>query len=374
MTYGRPAGNTAASSSDGRYPGPKPADLATAYAILDTFTGSRSATLAMLNGSRWPGAELAAPEPGPSTLSTPIAQAGVGTTRIAAAGAATIEIAPSAAETTITIGDVTVERLAGGALRIGAVVLTAAMLLAELDNARERAQVLGVITRFGLDQSQAADVLAARAYVWTHWFGPISFPNLPWSGPVHDRTCEAIMRYERERPGTLGLAVRGNPAATAAISQIVDGVAAGAVDENLAILERTSSVAPALSTSSKKARTILGITATQSWQAHHLIPFAVMGSQPVPLQLRIVAAGWVMDSAENLIALPANYATFIAPPNLRLLPQHSGSHMVYDADVRAALVPVALTTTPVALRAALLAVETQMRGWLIAGRYHPRVH
>jgi len=61
VTYGRSAGDPAASSSDGRHPGPKPADLATAYAILDSFTGSRSATLAMLNGSRWPGAELATP-------------------------------------------------------------------------------------------------------------------------------------------------------------------------------------------------------------------------------------------------------------------------------------------------------------------------
>jgi hypothetical protein len=251
------------------------------------------------------------------------------------------------------------------------------MLLAAFDNARERAEVLGVISRFGLNRDDASDVLAARAYVWAHWFGPISFPNLPWSGPLHERTCEAIMRYERERPGTLGLAVRGNLAATAAISQIVDETTAGALDENLAILERTSSVAPALSTSSSKARTILGNPNLQSWQAHHLIPFAVMASQPVPVQQKIVAAGWVMDSAENLIALPANYATFIAPPNSRLLPQHSGSHMVYDADVRAALVPVvfgSLTMTPAALRAALMAVETQMRGWLIAGRYHDRVH
>jgi hypothetical protein len=369
VTNGRTAG------AGGRYPGPMPADLASAYAVLDSLTGSRSATMAMLGDTRWPGATLAAPELVPTAMSMRMAQAGAGPIRIAQAGAAAIEIAPPAG-TTITIGDVTVERLAGGALRIGGIALTAAMLLAAFDSARERAEVLGVLTRFGLDQGQAADVLAARAYVWAHWFGPIAFPNMPWAGPVHERTCEAIMRYERERPGTAGLASRGNLAAIAAISQIVDEMTAGALDENPAILERRSTVDPALSTSSSKARTILGNPGLQSWQAHHLIPFAVMASQLVPFQQKVVAAGWVMDSAENLIALPANYATFIAPPNSRILPQHSGSHMVYDADVRAALVPVvfgSINMKPAELRTALGGVETEMRRRLIARRYHPRV-
>jgi len=365
-----------------------PADLESAYAILDAATGSRQATLAMLRDTRWPGADLAAPEYSAAAVSVGIAQAGARPIRIAQAGGGTIRLAqgpgagtipfpPGGAGTTITIGDVTVERLAGGALRIGGVVFTAAILLAGIRPARERAEVLNVIARFGLDQSQAADVLAARAYVAAHSFLPISFPNLPYEGPVLDRTCEAIMRYERERPGTAGLAWRGNLAAIAAISQIVDEITAGALDENPNILERTSSVAPALSTSSSKARAILGNPALQYWQAHHLIPFAVMASQPVPAQLKIVAAGWVMDSAENLIALPANYATYIAPPNLRLLPWHSGAHTMYNADVSAALVPVvfgSLTMPPPALRTALLAVENNQRGLLLTPRYHERVH
>jgi hypothetical protein len=347
-----------------------PADLESAYAILDAGTGSRDATMAMLSDSRWPGAELAAPDFRAPVAALQVAQAGAGTvplpsiTRIAQPGAETIPL-PS-------IGDITVERLPTGALRIGGVIFTAAILLHELERMGARSDVLAVMARFGLDQSKAADVLAARAYVWADTRAPIPFPNMPWSGPVHERTCEAIMRYELEHPGTAGLATRGHPNAVAAISVVVDQ-AAGVVETP--VLERTSSVDPALSTSSTRARAILGNPNLQAWQAHHLIPFGVVAALLVSVQQTIVASGWVMDSAENLIALPANLAAFLAAG--QSLPIHSGSHPRYDTEVMIALAPTVVGAQRIgtaALRAGLLAVENLQRTRLFQGRYHIRVH
>jgi hypothetical protein len=358
-----------------------PNDIASAYAILDGFTGSRSATTAMLNGSRWPGAELAGPD----------LRAAARPIRIAAAGA--LAVTDVGSITLPSIGDVAVERLLTGALRIGGVVFTAAILLNDLSAGATRTQVLAAISRFDLDPNQAADVLAARAYVTTRTYLPGVYLNLPWTGPVLDRTAEAIMRYERERPGTMMLAGRGNPAAVAAISQLVAEGTAGGLD-GVIVAERTSAVDPALSTNSATRRAILGLTAGQLWQAHHLIPFAVMANQPVPFQRAVVAAGWRMDSAENLIALPANFATYIAPPNNRTLPCHNSAHPVYDADVSAALVPVVTgglpfipmpnapmnphvlqqyAANPGALRAGLKSVEDFQRSELFRRRYHPRI-
>ena len=108
-----------------------------------------------------------------------------------------------------------------------------------------------------------------------------------------------------------------------------------------------------------------------------LIPFVVMAGLPVPLQKAIVASGWSMDSLENLIPLPANLASYVGLPNLRLLPQHSGSHIDYDADVRVALISIVTSATTNGgkpLRDALKAVEELQRSRLLQRVYHPRVH
>jgi hypothetical protein len=60
-----------------------------------------------------------------------------------------------------------VTRLAGGALKLGSgQIIAAATLLAAMDPLRERARVTDAISKFDLDATSAADVLAARAYVW----------------------------------------------------------------------------------------------------------------------------------------------------------------------------------------------------------------
>jgi hypothetical protein len=355
----------------GRYSGMMPSDLVSVYGILDSLTGDHTATEDMLRDRRWPGATLAMPDPQryparPMLL----AQAVTGTMSDVGGGFGVARFPP--------IGDVTVERLAGGGLRLGEFEITAAMLLQQIDQQRERIAVADAIARFGLDRTQAADVLAARAYVWADWMAPISFPAMPWSGPEHDRAAEAVMGYEREHPGTTGLATRGNAAAIAAISTLIGETTSGVLDNpDVVYSVRPSAVDKALDANATVARSLCGNPSYQSWQAHHLVPFAVMASLPVLVQQAIAASGWKMDSVENLIALPANYASFVGFPNLQSLPQHSGSHVVYDADVRVALVPIVAGANSMgaqALRSALMAVESLQRDRLIQRRYHPRVH
>jgi hypothetical protein len=145
------------------------------------------------------------------------------------------------------------------------------------------------------------------------------------------------------------------------------------------VVERSSSVDPALSTYSTRARTIAAATAggLQNWQAHHLIPFETMKNLPVPLQAQIAASGWRMDSPGNLIALPADQASFQGPPNNTALPMHNGSHPNYSADAAtqfAGLVANYQNMTPSQIRAELTRIEAHMTTELLGRVYHNRVN
>ena len=96
----------------------------------------------------------------------------------------------------------------------------AAALLDAIDDARERAAVKDALKRFGLDSTSAADVAAARAYVWAKGFGPLTF-GVPWSGPETERMAEAVMRAEQAAPGTLARARRGDRDAFAALDRAI---------------------------------------------------------------------------------------------------------------------------------------------------------
>jgi hypothetical protein len=85
-----------------------------------------------------------------------------------------------------------------------------------------------------------------------------------------------------------------------------------------------------------------------------------------------------MNSADNVIALPADELTYNSPPNLRLLPWHNTNHPRYSADVAAALAPIAATATtvpPATLRAQLQALDYRFKTQLVRNRrfYHPRL-
>jgi hypothetical protein len=53
----------------------------------------------------------------------------------------------------------------------------------------------------------------------------------------------------------------------------------------------------------------------------------------VPVQEKIAASGWKMDSPGNIMALPSDKASFNGPPNDRYLPMHRGAHPKYNAEV-----------------------------------------
>ena len=242
--------------SSGRFPGPMPTDIGSAYAILDAGTGSHSATAAMLRDQRWPRADLAGPNisssrPVPGQITRVDAIAG----NLPGMGLPSLRL-PS-------IGSIDVERLASGALKLDNVVFTAVALLAELQDA-DRREVEAVIGQYHLDKTQAADILAARAYVWVLFQGPRAFYNLPWNDK---KTAEAVMRYEQDHPGTLGLAAHGIASAIASIDSLIQESTAGVIgDPNSIVTERTS-VFPALSTSSRRARALVSNTPLQAWQA-----------------------------------------------------------------------------------------------------------
>ncbi len=344
---------TRSSLSSGTRPS-LPADLSDALGVVDGLTGSRPATMAMLYENRMVG------------------NAGV-------VGGAPVRLA-QAGTMTMPGGAGAIPR---GALRLGGNILTAAQVMNDIHSSIERARTLEAIARFGLDHSRAADVLSARAYVWARFILPLDirfWSRVPYdTDPLNDRIAQAVMRYERAHPGTAGAASRSDAAALAAIDQVVNqAIAADAAIAGALVVERTSKESPALSASSTRARTILSIQNNQWWQAHHLVPFAVVARLPTSVQQAIAASGWRMDSASNLIALPANFATYLVP-NFRSLPYHSGSHGArYDNDVWAALQPLAAGATtmrPAALRSAMDGVAARFRVALRSNRlYHPRLN
>ena len=133
----------------------------------------------------------------------------------------------------------------------------------------------------------------------------------------------------------------------------------------------------ALSTETDAARAVAANTRyLQQWQAHHLIPFNVANEPEfVGKMLLATQAGWKMDSPENVVALPSTYAAFRGPPNNGALPQHSGSHPVYDNDVRTLLrLNLAGAATPAQIHDGLRRVEATMTARILREDYHPRVY
>ena len=132
----------------------------------------------------------------------------------------------------------------------------------------------------------------------------------------------------------------------------------------------------ALSTVSSAARAVAANPRRlEQWQAHHLIPFNVANNAEfVGKMQQATLAGWKMDSAENVIALPATKQAFEGPPNNEMLPQHSRSHSQYDEVVKSLLRPeLASANTPRQDHEAIARVEARMTVLLVSGRFHPQV-
>ncbi len=270
-----------------------------------------------------------------------------------------------------------VATLPRGALRIGNAILLANDLLMEVRPGAERRQVDDAMDRFRLSPTDARDVLAARAYVWSRNILPMNWTlgrSVPTSGPVNEAVARAVMRAELMNPGTAGLASRGDAAATRRLEAVIEGVI---ISESRA---RPAGVAVELQTTSATARAALALLRGDGMQAHHLIPAEVWGQFQNLAQLA-QGAGWSQEGASNLMALPAT-----ATMQARLaaagvsLPVHSGSHPDYnaavEADVRAgiALLGADGRITSVEARAILEGVAAKFRVEIAGGAWHPRVH
>lgn len=332
---------------------PLPTDTITSIQVLDALAGGPLLGRAMMDGSRWSmpalaGANLSAGAP------VQLAQVTGTATRSDFGGIGF----PSGAAS----------RLPLGAVRIGNYIVTANALMQQLQHMAERSQVEAAMSRFHLDRTNAAHILSARAYVWAVNYAPRLFWDVPYSGLVNERVAQAVGRFERDNPGTAGLSTEGNRRAQQAIETVVRAALAGSVIAGPVVIERrNSTVNPALSTYSARARKALGIEANRSWIAHHLLTFAGVARLPVSTQQAIAASGWAMDSVENLIALPANLAAYLSPFNTPLHPYHAGGHPRYNAQVDMALSRISVTgSTGAALRSELLAQELALRRLILS--------
>lgn len=138
---------------------------------------------------------------------------------------------------------------------------------------------------------------------------------------------------------------------------------------------RRSPVNPALSTYSTRARAAARIGPQPgNWQAHHLIPFEAITTTNPGFQKAVAAAGWRMDTPENVMALPGDRKTFMSLKGE--LPIHRGPHPKYTNDVRAILRPIEKSyqeKAPEALINEMQDLENRMRYLIENKRYYDTI-
>ncbi|MGA2044345.1 MAG: hypothetical protein ABSG83_13365 [Roseiarcus sp.] len=270
-----------------------------------------------------------------------------------------------------------VTRPADGALKLGSgQIIAAATLLAATDALRERAAVNAAMSKLDLDPTSAADVLAARAYVWAQDNAPLNYFDVPWSGPQLESVSQSIMLVELARPGTLYLALQGDRLSTTYLDMAAqDGLSDAAVLESRI---RPANAPAALQTTTTSARAALKLQPNDNKRAHRLVSVNII-TENLPLAMLASTAGWRTDSPENLIALPGDLKT---QANMvldgSLLPIHNSAHPDYDAQtrlqIRAALRELDGRLTPLLARAMLENVALTNRAQIISGVWLPRLH
>lgn len=120
-----------------------------------------------------------------------------------------------------------------------ALLLSADTLLRQVSPAASREQVRDAIRRFNLNPRSTRDVLAARAYVWTTYHGG-ELPGVPFAGPGNERAAQALMRFEREAPGTLALAEAGDQEAQALVMEVTRAASENTSPHALPVVPQTS--------------------------------------------------------------------------------------------------------------------------------------
>jgi hypothetical protein len=270
-----------------------------------------------------------------------------------------------------------IARLAGESLRLGSgQIITAAALLAAMDPLRERARVKDAISKFELDPTSAADVLAARAYVWAQFFAPWNYFEVPSSGPQLESVSQSVMALELARPGTLYLALQGDKQSGKFINAAVDdGMKGGSIFESR---PRPENLPAALQTTIESARAALDLKTNDQRRAHHLIP-ANVWEKRLALATLASQAGWQPDLPSNLIELPANEA---AQAELavrgKILPIHNSNHRAYDFETLGEIIKAEAaydgrTPTPAEARLIFETAALRMRGRILAGEWMPKL-
>jgi hypothetical protein len=332
-----------------------PRDRAEAICVLSAGLGCRTQAIKMVNNAGLPGINP-----------------------ISASAAATGSTLPQAARS--AAGAVPKGPPGVGPLGPAVAVITAAQILQAAQQQGEARALLAVAQRFNLNPDVTADILAAEAYLWIHRKGPWVFLQLPNDRHALDSVGQALMNYERDHPTTLRRSDQGDQQAIHEVHQTVNDALyeLGLVRTEIATY-RASAVDAKLSADSKRCRALLGIQ-TMNWRAHHLIPFAVVASLPPPVQMAFVKAGWVMDRVQNLMALPANFPTYLQMGRAAG-PVHKGPHTIYSRDVLGALSPLAATSLampPPQLLDCLSVIENKFRAKLLQIintpiGYHPTI-
>jgi hypothetical protein len=247
----------------------------------------------------------------------------------------------------------------------------AAGLLDQWDAANARDQITRALTRFGLDPSRPADVLAAGAYAWSRYALPV-LTEAPFSGPKLDAASQAVMRFVLATPGAF-FAIQNPTSQNAELGQLIIRAADGGLaDYAFESRARPPGVAPELQTTSRAARAAIADMLKDGGQAHHLIP-ADVWKQKLDIASLALKAEWNPNNPSNLIALPSNE---LEREKLGgLLPIHNGYHPMYNANAAALIDRIRQNfpsnLTPLQARSILEAAA--LRSWLriIKGEYNP---
>jgi hypothetical protein len=261
-----------------------------------------------------------------------------------------------------------------GVARLGRAGLLAyvAALLDRLGASNAQRQITNAVSRFGLDSSQPADVMAASAYVWSRYALPV-LTDAPFSGPKLDAASQAVMRFVLVNPGAFGAIFEGSEAKGAESQNFIVAAAnAGLADYAMESRARPLGVAPELQTTSKSARAaIADMLKNGRMQAHHLVPAQIWGENA---DIAAIAKedGWNQDNPYNLIALPQDMATWEYYQGQ--LPMHFKGHPIYSAVVRQEIQRARVffpNPTPVQAHAIFDSAALHARFRILSGQYNP---
>ena len=249
-----------------------------------------------------------------------------------------------------------------------------AALLDSLHDDAERAQITDVIARFGLDLHRPANVMAAKAYVWSKYNLPL-ITDAPYSGPKLDSASQAVMRFVLIHPDAFGSVLQGPaPDAQRALSLIIGAANRGLADAPAESRARPQDVAPELQAKSRVARAAISSQLQiGKMQAHHLVAAYNIGKYK-NIAMIAIKAGWRANDASNLIGLPTDAKTQASLLALGMpLPIHNGSHNIYNyatsrlIDAEVSKYPTPLS--PIEARAILDDVAEINRERIMEGQY-----